>query len=134
MDIEIGASKLIINKAELEVELNGSAGQVGRWLQQRGTAMTLAAKRQVGVDTGALKASIHMRVSRDAVGQLLTVSASGPYALAHHEGTKPHVITPNNANILRFSAGGRMIYTHEVNHPGTRANRFLTDQLWMVKV
>lgn len=134
MEIQIGSSKLTINELELDRALNEESGEIGHWLTQRGIRMTLAAKQQVGVDTGALRASIHMRVSRDLLGQKLVVSAKGENAIPHHDGTRPHIITPNNANILRFSAGGRMVYTHKVNHPGTRPNRYLTDQLWMVKV
>jgi hypothetical protein len=37
------------------------------------------------------------------------------------EGTKPHPIVPRNAKVLRFPAGGRVVYTRHVNHPGTKA-------------
>lgn len=37
------------------------------------------------------------------------------------EGTRPHPIVPRNAKVLRFPAGGRVVYTRHVNHPGTKA-------------
>jgi hypothetical protein len=37
------------------------------------------------------------------------------------EGTRPHPIVPRNAKVLRFPAGGRVVYTKRVNHPGTKA-------------
>ncbi len=36
------------------------------------------------------------------------------------EGTRPHPIVPRNATVLRFPAGGRVVYTKRVNHPGTK--------------
>jgi hypothetical protein len=96
--------------------------------------MTLGAKQQVGFKTGKLRQSINMVHLRDGLSQYLKIGSNVEYALAHHEGTRPHIITPNDANILRFSAGGRVIYTHKVNHPGTRPNKYLSDQLPMVRI
>ena len=42
------------------------------------------------------------------------------------EGTKPHPIVPRNATVLRFPAGGRVVYTRRVNHPGTKARGWST--------
>lgn len=62
------------------------------------------------------------------------------------EGTKPHVIVPKRGRVLRFAAGGRpkttpgkltsgsgsaggdIVFTPRVNHPGTKA-RLFTKQL-----
>lgn len=134
ISISIGTSRLTINKLELDRALNSPTGEVGMWLRRRGQLMTLAAKQQVGVETGRLRDSIHMRQDRDPLGQKMIIRATGPHAVPHHDGTKPHIITPNDANILRFTAGGRVVYTHKVNHPGTRPNRYLADQMWMVRV
>lgn len=134
VQVSVGSSRLTLNRIELDRALNSQSGEIGTWLRRRGLMMVLAAKQQVGVETGRLRDSIHMRISRDPVGQKLIISASGPNAIPHHNGTRPHIITPNDANILRFSAGGRIVYTHSVNHPGTRPNRYLSDQLWMVRV
>ena len=46
------------------------------------------------------------------------------------EGTKPHVITPKRAKVLRFNAGGGggatgdVVYTKRVNHPGTAPRNY----------
>lgn len=37
------------------------------------------------------------------------------------EGTRPHPIVPRNAAVLRFPAGGGVVYTRRVSHPGTKA-------------
>jgi hypothetical protein len=98
-----------------------------------GYKIMIAAKQQVGVDTGRLKNSIHMRHFRSGIGQMIEVGSPLKYALLHHEGTRPHLITPNRAQVLRFTSGSRVIYTHQVRHPGTRPNRYLTDNLYLIR-
>lgn len=118
----------------LEFELDSSEGMVGRYLRARGEVVLVAARRQVGVDTGDLKASLKIIHSRGGPGQYLWIGSELDHALAHHEGTRPHIISARNQPFLRFSAGGRQIYTHTVNHPGTRPNRYLSDNLRLVHV
>lgn len=124
---------VVFRPAELDTLLNSPAGTVGRHLAAVGHQIMIAAKQQVGVDTGRLKNSIHMRHFRSGVGQLIEVGSSLNYALLHHQGTRPHLITPNRAQVLRFTAGSRVIYTHQVKHPGTRPNRYLTDNLYLIR-
>ena len=113
--------------------LKSPDGAVGKHLRKKGKLVELAAKRQVGVRTGALRSSIHMRHGRDVRGQYVMVGLKLPYAKMHHEGTRPHMIFPNKASILRFSKRGQVIYAHAVAHPGTRANKYLTDNLKLIK-
>lgn len=122
-------AKVVIRKKELDYVLNNPAGMVGRHLAKKGKEIEMAAKAQVGVRTGALRASIHMRHSRDARGQYVMVGSRLNYALMHHEGTKPHLIAAKNAKMLRFVKGSTVIYAHSVMHPGTKANKYLTDNL-----
>lgn len=122
-----------IRKAELDFVLNNPSGSVGRYLARKGRMITVAAKAQAGVRTGALRASIHMRHLRDSRGQFVRIGSPLNYALMHHEGTKPHLITPNRAQVLRFVKGSRVVYAHAVMHPGTKPNKFLTDNLRLVR-
>jgi len=122
-----------IFKTELDFVLNNPSGDVGRYLARKGRLIMMAAKAQVGVRTGALRASIHMRHLRDSRGQFVRVGSALNYAYLHHEGSKPHVITPNRAQVLRFVNRGRIIYAHAVMHPGTKPNRYLTDNLGLVR-
>lgn len=46
-------------------------------------------------------------------------------ALFLNDGTKPHVILPKGAGMLRFQVNGRWVSTRKVNHPGTRARPFM---------
>ncbi len=124
---------VVFRPKSLDHLLNEPYGPVGRHLNERGRRIVVAAKGQVGVKTGRLKSSIHLRHDRDIRGQYIKVGSPLRYALAHHEGTRPHMIVPNRSRVLRFSAGARVVYTHMVRHPGTRANKFLTDNLYLIK-
>jgi hypothetical protein len=124
---------IIFRPRALDFLLNDPYGPVGRHLFARGRIIMAAAKNQVGVKTGRLKASIHMRQERDPLGQQVRIGSPLSYALMHHEGTRPHIITPNRSQVLRFTSGGRVIYTHAVKHPGTRPNRYLTDNLYLIR-
>jgi hypothetical protein len=128
------AVKVVFNKAAMYEMLQSPTGMVGRHLAERAGRIVIAAKMQAGVKTGKLKASIHMRHKRtSAGGQYVMVGSNLHYALLHHEGTRPHIIVPNRSTVLRFSSGGRVIYTHAVRHPGTRPNRYLTDNLYLIR-
>jgi hypothetical protein len=129
----ISKTTVVFRPRAIDHLLNDPFGPVGRYLFVRGRAIMAGAKSQVGVKTGRLKASIHMRQERAPFGQVLRVGSPLSYALMHHEGTRPHVITPNRAQFLRFTSGGRVIYTHAVRHPGTRPNRYLTDYLHLIR-
>jgi hypothetical protein len=122
--------KLVIYNGILNLEMTHPRGMVGRSMSALGARMVVKAKAQVGKDTGALARSIGMSVSRAAYGVKLTVNATDKKAYIHHEGTRPRVILPKNlGGILVFSKGTRVIKTERVMHPGTRPNRFLSDQL-----
>jgi hypothetical protein len=124
---------VVIRKAELDYLLNNPSGPVGRHLAKKGSAVLVAARSQVGVRTGALRNSLHMRHLRDSRGQFVRIGSPLNYALAHHEGTKPHRITPDRAQVLRFVRGSTVVFAHSVMHPGTKPNRYLTDNLRLVK-
>jgi hypothetical protein len=121
--------RIIIREPALERYLNHPDGEVGRYLKRKGSVVMRAAKRQVGVRSGALRSSIHMRHFKDSRGQYVQVGSPLPYALMHHQGTKPHIITPNVGKRLAFVKRGALIITDLVRHPGTKPNRYLTDNL-----
>lgn len=125
---------ITFRRAELDFMLNNPSGAVGEYLEKRGKLMVLAAKQQVGVSTGQLRASIKMMHDRSSRGQFIKIGSPLPYALVHHEGSRPHPIVARNAQFLRFSSKGRVVYTKQVMHPGTKPNKYLSGQLWMVKI
>lgn len=125
--------KVVFRENRLDTYLNKPMGEVGRYMRKRGSLVVSAAKRQVGVRTGALRASIHMRHLRDTRGQYLKIGSPLPYARAHHEGTRPHFIRPRERHVLRFQTRGQIVFANLVRHPGTKPNRYLTDNLRLVK-
>lgn len=124
--------RLIFREPVLEHYLNMPTGQVGKYLKKRGRLIVKAAKGQVGVRTGALRSSIHMRHLRGGRYQYIKIGSPLNYALMHHEGTRPHIIAPVRAQKLVFMKRGRLIRTHLVRHPGTKANKYLTDNLHLI--
>jgi len=126
------ANKLVWNDAEIEKLLYSPNGVVGRDLRVRAKKVLLAARKQVGVDTGDLKKSLNIRNHRrTGYGQSISVGSNVRYARMHHDGTRPHAIRPTGkrGEYLIFKSGERKIYTTLVMHPGTKPNRYLTDNL-----
>ena len=124
-------AKVYLYAGPMQMLTKSPVGEVGRFLAGRARLIVMGAKMQVGKKTEKLEQSIHSRQSRTAYGQMVWIGSTLDYALAHHEGTKPHIIKPTKAKALRFTAGTRVIYSRAVKHPGTRANRSLTDQLYI---
>jgi len=125
--------QLIIYDAVLRAELNTPAGELWRYLDVRADRAVRGAKRQAGKKTGRLRKSIHKRHLESYTGQYIWIgSDTVSYAYMHHEGTRPHIITPRDGNKngrLIFRKGSRVVVTPRVNHPGTRPNPYLRDQL-----
>lgn len=128
-------------------------GPIGHDLFRRASKVQIAAKRQVGKDTHRLERSITKRQDRDETrpgaglkGDLVMRvgsfdnwfmnrvgtdhGAEADYSLMHHEGTRPHAIVPRHPNgVLRFMKDGKVVFARRVWHPGTRPNRYLSDNL-----
>ncbi len=71
--------------------------------------------------TGKLAGSIVKQVG-DSEAE---IQALAPYAVYVEKGTAPHEIRPVNASVLAFEAGGKMVFTRLVRHPGTKPNPFM---------
>lgn len=121
--------KFVLNRVAYEQLTTSPRGDVGNFLRKRAIRLQGLARTQVGVKTGALKKSINYRVVRDGKGLVATVGSNNRIALMHHNGTKPHFIRPRYAQTLRFYSHGRIVYSKLVFHPGTKPNRYLTDNL-----
>lgn len=114
---------------ELDFLLNSREGAVGRDITRRANAVMVAAKVQAGVGTGALKLSIGKNFERTPLGPVVLVGSPLSHALRHHEGTRPHLIVAKPSQVLKFRSKGVTVFTKMVKHPGTKPNRFLTDNL-----
>ena len=131
MDLQFNLTNITWDRTQLGLLLDSPAGPVGRDLARRGRKVLIAATMRVGVDTGRLKKSLKMTHERGTRGQFVMVGSKLNYALMHHEGTRPHIITPNRAQVMVFNKGPRVIYATSVRHPGTKANRYLKDNLYL---
>lgn len=120
------------DRAALKHMLRGDGGLVYNEIERRTRRANTFAKAQVGKDTRALYRSINYRVTAGSGNVVGVVSANNKIALMHHNGTRPHIIMARRAQTLRFKSRGKIVYAKIVQHPGTRANRFLTDSLHKV--
>ena len=72
--------------------------------------------------TGYLAQSLMKQVDQFSA----TVGPMASYAVFVEEGTRPHEIRPIRARALCFeSAGGGLVFSQLVHHPGTKANPFM---------
>ncbi len=125
-------SRVIFYDDKMFKLLDSPNGPVGKHLARKGRLVRAAAKKQVGVRTGALRSSIHMRHLADSRGQYVQIGSDLSYALMHHQGTRPHAILPNRSPVLIFTSRRKLVYAHAVMHPGTKANKYLTDNLSLI--
>lgn len=119
-------TKVTIDRPMLKLILNTPSGKLWWAFHKRGEEIVTASKRKVHVKTGKLRGSIKMTHTSFSYGQRIRISANTKYAYIHHEGTKPHIIAAKDSPKLVFMKGTRLIRTPIVNHPGTRANRYLS--------
>lgn len=143
------STTVVMDPRELQAYINNGNGPVFRDIMRRATAVQDAARKQVplghigggegasfagkgrGKQRANLRYSIVKRVIRRPDGApAVLVGTDNPIAMFVHEGTRPHIIRPRNAKVLRYWLGsGAVVFAMKVNHPGTRPNRFLVDNL-----
>lgn len=79
--------------------------------------------------TGRLRRSINSQTRDAGTAISAIVGTNVQYARPLEEGSKPHEIVPVRKKMLSFMVGGRRVFARKVNHPGTRAYRFLASSL-----
>lgn len=122
------------SQADILQMANDERGPIVGHMKNVARAVTAGAKRQVGVDTGELERSIHWNLQRYGGLPEVWIGTYNAIAYLHHEGTRPHAIAARNGTFLRFSAKGRVVYDRTVMHPGTKPNRFLTDNIYLARL
>ena len=140
------ASRVVIDSVALARVMRGPEGPVVREMIKAGELVKNEAKRLVGVSRsdpgssskrrpGTLRDSIVSRIKTDRGNVVVEVGSEDPIALWHHEGTVPHVIRASRAPKLVFfwPKVGRVVAFKQVNHPGTRPNRFLLNALKVLR-
>jgi hypothetical protein len=122
----------------------GKPSELWMHLDAASARAVAGAKMKVGKKTGALAKSIHARHLGNRTGHYIWIGSEKGYAKFHHEGTRPHPIRAHGGGLLVFtgkfknaksnkygrnSFSYRKVMTPQVNHPGTRANHYLSTQL-----
>jgi hypothetical protein len=117
-----------INERGMYAVLTSQRGPVARHIRAVGRRTVIKAKALAGVKTGALKRSIKMRRDRTYRGEYaVLVGSDVSHALVHHEGARPHIITPQQpGGVLVFRGKRGKVVTKMVRHPGHRPNPYLT--------
>lgn len=96
-------------------------------VQTTAVAVERSAKQNAPVDTGTLSRSIEHR--QVELGTYV-VGTGIEYADDVEFGTRPHPITPDDADALAFEGeDGDLIFRSRVNHPGTPAQPYLRPAL-----
>jgi hypothetical protein len=109
---------------------SGDSWDLWKYLELKKKKAVAGAKRMAGYRTGALRKNIRGYHLGNFTGQYVVIMADVPYALLHHQGTKPHIIRPNDTNgVLVFNGSRGRVVTTMVRHPGTRPNPYLSRQL-----
>lgn len=132
---------LRLDNAAIQRLMESPQGPVIRHAMIKGDEVKRGARRRVGVSDPSqrstrpggsqhLRDTINKRLVQDGQGAAVYVGDlddSVPHARFHHDGTRPHVIRPVRAKMLRFTVGGRVVFAMQVSHPGTRPNPYLVD-------
>ena len=91
--------------------MKSPGGMVDSHISDLADRVEFMAKLQVGVDTGDLRESIHVIPNRQASGMpSYLIGSSNSIAYLHHEGSRPHIIKPKEAKVLRFAGYGTIVY------------------------
>lgn len=106
-------------------------GTFGVEMEKRANLVLKGARKQVGVDTGALLRSLRVEFVRGAPANLLFRVGSDDWkAYLHHEGAKAHIIRPVRAKVLQFPGNsGTMVFKNETHMPALAPNRYLLNNL-----
>lgn len=116
-------------RKKFDAELNSTSGGLWKHIEKKKLLALNGARRMVGVRSGRLQRSISWYHLKNASGQYAGLNADAPYALMHHQGTRPHQIRATKAKALRFQQRGVVVFRHSVMHPGTKPNPYLSAQL-----
>lgn len=101
-------------------------GVVDRNLRRRVERVQSAAQR---LAPGSMGQGIRARVDYRSSGPHGVITSTHPATVYVVHGTRPHIIRPVRAQVLRFTVGGRVVYASVVHHPGTRPNTFMIQAL-----
>jgi hypothetical protein len=116
-------ARIRLDRAELNRVMTNASR---RELKEASRQVVNRAKVLAPVRTGRLRSSIRAEEPRFfSLRGKVTVGSDLEYAAMVNDGTRPHIIRPRSAQVLRFKVGGRTVFARVVHHPGTKGTHFL---------
>lgn len=123
-----------IYKGPLNKVLLSRGGAVGKYMTRNGDKVIASAQALSPVDTGKYKNSFKKSLEEVPTGIAVVVRNTTPYAIFVEKDTKPHIIVPRNAKVLRFPKNGKIVFAARVKHPGSRGQSVLLRALRSLRV
>lgn len=108
---------------------NQTGGMINRYVFGKAGRAAVFARQYAPVKSGKLRDGIRVEQARTA-GRYTSgyqVVSTAPHSVYVVKGTRPHRITGNP--LLAFKVGSQTVFAQSVNHPGTKANDFMTRAL-----
>jgi hypothetical protein len=106
------------NVGVVQVMMRSPVGGIARDMYRRGQNVRSRALALAGVDTGRLRASIHVELTQQGGTIAARIGSNVAYAYWHHEGHGS--LRPVRARVMVFNTRGRWVFTPRVRAvPGT---------------
>lgn len=137
MSLVVSRASGSVDSSELNAYIANPVGPIRTDIRRRARNVQLAVLPRIPRRTGRLASTLRVDEGFEGAGRpyvdvIVGIDGVTDYLGYILNGTPPHVITPHEDRPnphLRFLSGGGVVFAKSVNHPGTRANDFLTPAL-----
>lgn len=93
-------------------------------MRQIGRLATAALREEAPRKTGKYASSIRYITRIEGTNIVMRTQSAQPLGKWIVGGTKPHIIRPVRAKMLRFVVNGKVVFARKVKHPGTKPNLY----------
>ncbi|MGW5147528.1 HK97 gp10 family phage protein [Rhodococcus koreensis] len=114
-----------LNRADVEQAVTGPDSLPRQRMAALGRRIVANAQQRAPVNTGNLRRGIGMDLAASGLTLTMGIFSKAKYTSFVHDGTRPHLIFPRSARVLRFQTGGRTVFAAYVKHPGTAPRPFI---------
>ena len=97
---------------------------IGNFVRSEASNRCITGEYLDGRVGGNLKTSIGYVVNESR--KMVQIGTNVDYAIYVEKGTPKHLILPKNARVLSWMGPAGRVFSMKVNHPGTKAQPFLT--------
>lgn len=110
-------------------KLNQASPRIRRGLEDWAYLAGITLQKEAAIRAPRRTGNLARSIQFELTGMAVRVGSDDPIAKIMEFGSRPHVIQPRSKRVLRFQSGGQVRFSRKVNHPGTRAYRFLRGAL-----